>query len=57
MECTVHLLAGMPVCYIYRQQGGAATELPHGRKDFKMKNVRELETYGAILIGLSLIHI
>ena len=22
MECTVHLLAGMPVCYIYRQQGG-----------------------------------
>lgn len=20
MECTVHLLAGMPVCYIYRQQ-------------------------------------
>ena len=22
MECTVHLLAGLPVCYIYRQQGG-----------------------------------
>ena len=22
MECTVHLLAGMPVCYIYRQQEG-----------------------------------
>lgn len=22
MECTVHLLAGMPVCYICRQQGG-----------------------------------
>ena len=32
-ECTVHLLAGMLFCYIYRQQGGAATELPHGRKD------------------------
>lgn len=51
MECMVHLLAGMPVCYIYRQQGGTATEPPHGRRDFKMKNVRELETYGAILIG------
>lgn len=27
------------------------TEPPHGRRDFKMKNVRELETYSAILIG------
>jgi hypothetical protein len=31
-ECTVHLLAGMPVCYIYSQQA----ELPKGRRDFKM---------------------
>ena len=23
MECAVHRLAGMPVCYIYRQQEGA----------------------------------
>jgi hypothetical protein len=37
MECTVHLLAGMPVCYIYRQQEGTAAEPPHGRKDFRMK--------------------
>lgn len=27
------------------------TEPFNGRRDFKMKNVRELETYGAILIG------
>ena len=47
----VFLLAGMPVCYIYRQQEGRQAELPKGRRDFKMKNVRELETYGAILIG------
>ena len=44
-------VAGILVCYIYRQQGWTATEPPHGRRDFKMKNVRELETYGAILIG------
>ena len=36
MECTVHLLAGMPVCYIYRQQEGRQAELPKGRRDFKM---------------------
>ena len=47
----VFLLAGMPACYIYRQQEGRQAELPKGRRDFKMKNVRELETYGAILIG------
>ena len=35
-ECTVHLLAGMPVCYIYRQQEGRQAELPKGRRDFKM---------------------
>ena len=28
MECTVHLLAGMPVCYIYRQQGGRQPSRP-----------------------------
>ena len=27
------------------------TGAAHGRKGFRMKNVRELETYGAILIG------
>ena len=35
-ECTVHLLAGMPFCYIYRQQEGRQAELPKGRRDFKM---------------------
>ena len=34
MECTVHLLASMPVCYIYRQQEGRQAELPKGRRDF-----------------------
>ena len=28
MECTVHLLAGMPVCYIYRQQEGLTERTP-----------------------------
>ena len=28
MECTVHLLASMPVCYIYRQQGGRQPSRP-----------------------------
>lgn len=32
-ECTVHLLAGMPVCYIYSQQGGRQWSRPHGRKE------------------------
>ena len=32
----VFLLAGMPVCYIYRQQEGRQAELPKGRRDFKM---------------------
>ena len=32
----VHLLASMPVCYIYRQQEGRQAELPKGRRDFKM---------------------
>ena len=32
-------------------KGGRQPSRPHGRRDFKMKNVRELETYGAILIG------
>ena len=36
MECTVHLLAGMPACYICRQQEGRQAELPKGRRDFKM---------------------
>ena len=36
-ECTVRLFAGMPVCYIYRQQGGRQWSRPHGRKDFRMK--------------------
>ena len=36
MERTVHLLASMPVCYIYRQQEGRQAELPKGRRDFKM---------------------
>ena len=36
MECTVHLLASIPVCYIYRQQEGRQAELPKGRRDFKM---------------------
>lgn len=32
----VFLLAGMPACYIYRQQEGRQAELPKGRRDFKM---------------------
>ena len=32
-ECTVRLFAGMPVCYIYSQQGGRQWSRPHGRKD------------------------
>ena len=32
----VFLLAGMPFCYIYRQQEGRQAELPKGRRDFKM---------------------
>lgn len=32
----VFLLAGMPVCYIYKQQEGRQAELPKGRRDFKM---------------------
>lgn len=28
MECTVHLLASMPVCYIYRQQEGLTERTP-----------------------------
>ena len=28
MECTVHLLAGMPVCYICRQQEGLTERTP-----------------------------
>lgn len=32
----VFLLAGMPACYICRQQEGRQAELPKGRRDFKM---------------------
>ena len=34
MECTVHLLASMPVCYIYRQQKERQPSRPMaGRKN------------------------
>lgn len=29
MECAVHRLAGMPVCYIYRQQEGLTERTAH----------------------------
>ena len=36
---------------IFIDSKGDGNRAAHGRRDFKMKNVRELETYGAILIG------
>ena len=37
MECTVHLLSGMPVCYIYRQQGGRHRNHPKAERTEQMK--------------------
>ena len=44
-ECTVHLLAGMPVCYIYSQQGGRQWSRPMaGRTNMKDKKLEEAVT-------------
>ena len=37
MECTVHLLAGMPVYYIYRQQGGRHRSRPKAERTEQME--------------------
>ena len=49
MECTVHLLASMPVCYIYRQQEGRQAELPKGRRDFKMATLDVMEKVNVLV--------
>ena len=45
----VFLLAGMPACYIYRQQGGTATEPPKGRRDFKMATLDVTEKVNVLV--------
>ena len=45
----VFLLAGMPVCYIYRQQGGRQAELPKGRRDFKMATLDVTEKVNVLV--------
>lgn len=43
-ECTVHLLAGMPFCYIYRQQKGRQPSCPMaGRKTMSTPSVTILK--------------
>lgn len=49
MECTVHLLAGMLFCYIYRQQEGRQAELPKGRRDFKMATLDVTEKVNVLV--------
>ena len=45
----VLLLAGMPVCYIYRQQEGRQAELPKGRRDFKMATLDVTEKVNVLV--------
>lgn len=45
----VFLLAGMPVCYIYRQQEGRQAELPKGRRDFKMATLDVTEKVNVLV--------
>ena len=45
-ECTVHLLVGMPVCYIYRQQEGRQPSCTMaGRTNRKDKKLEEAVDY------------
>ena len=45
-ECTVRLFAGMPVCYIYRQQEGRQPSCPMaGRTNMKDKKLEEAIDY------------
>ena len=45
-ECTVRLFAGMPVCYIYRQQEGRQWSRPMaGRTNMKDKKLEEAIDY------------
>ena len=45
----VFLLAGMPACYIYRQQEGRQAELPKGRRDFKMATLDVTEKVNVLV--------
>ena len=45
----VFLLAGMPVCYICRQQEGRQAELPKGRRDFKMATLDVTEKVNVLV--------
>ena len=45
----VFLLAGMPACYIYRQQEGQQAELPKGRRDFKMATLDVTEKVNVLV--------
>lgn len=45
----VFLLAGMPVCYIYRQQEGRQAEPPKGRRDFKMATLDVTEKVNVLV--------
>ena len=45
----VFLLAGMPACYIYRQQEGRQGELPKGRRDFKMATLDVTEKVNVLV--------
>lgn len=49
MESAVYLLAGMPVCYICRQQEGRQAELPKGRRDFKMATLDVTEKVNVLV--------
>jgi hypothetical protein len=45
-ECAVRLFAGMPVCYIYSQQGGRQWSCPMaGRTNMKDKKLEEAVDY------------
>lgn len=41
--------AGMPACYIYRQQEGRQAELPKGRRDFKMATLDVTEKVNVLV--------
>ena len=45
----VFLLAGMPACYIFRQQEGRQAELPKGRRDFKMATLDVTEKVNVLV--------
>lgn len=45
----VFLLAGMPACYICRQQEGRQAELPKGRRDFKMATLDVTEKVNVLV--------